>query len=402
MLADADEPFVAMESADLDALEARMRSTRRRRIRLGIVGATGLLLAALGMTLLTSALYPATDVISTGMQVLVVTNITQHGTISFNGQRQPLSLFQSFHLLAQQTSYTLAINAAPFATHTCAFHWRNQAVRDLQGACQEQPDQHYSSDLSHVVVITMGFTLHDLRPAQYTQIQQALHQAIEFAPPINVPPGNYYAAGQRTDGTVIPAVATEPLLASRGQGINLAGAHSDGALPDLSHITAMPPAGQMLLAFPQASDVWRFTTLAGQEVGHLALAQTCADRAISVDLATFAITAAPFIPAATSCPLVQDCWEGDMLLHANISLAHLSYVILINQAPKTESRTGCALDILQITPASDPTTSPLTPTAAVLPRVLFRFGVLLAANDAAHTLLPDLPIAPFAELADVA
>jgi len=148
------------------------------------------------------------------------------------------------------------------------------------------------------------------------------------------------------------------------------------------------------LAAVLVSPSWAYTTLDGHPV-----ASTVGERGFNRYLAVLRISwdgtnwhATPIFGHQTGIPVADDAtcapgldWLSQGPLHdifSDRSPLKLQYVAATMPAD------GCAL---VVTPRPGATRLPGTPTSPAL--FLQRFGVLLSANDSAHTLWPDIPVA---------
>jgi hypothetical protein len=157
-----------------------------------------------------------------------------------------------------------------------------------------------------------------------------------------------------------------------------------------------PPAGSNAgwLAAALVSPSWAYTTLDGHPV-----ASNLGERGFNINLAALRISwdgvnwhATPIFGHQTGIPVADDatCAPGlDWLSQGPLQgIFSGDLPLMLQYAAATAPADGCAL---VVTPLPGAAQLPSTPASPAI--FLERFGVLLSANDSAHTLWPDISVA---------
>lgn len=239
-------------------------------------------------------------------------------------------------------------------------------------------------------VVEIDFSAGDLPPGQLSQINALLAPAVAAEQTTTVPAGSYIATHFNADNTITSRRVTTSL---RGTAFQTASTHfgaygfscdglicRTGTSPD--RLSAF--AGKVWLVGVPVALRWRFTTSAGQMLGDVSYQVS---NMVETLLAYAPDTGWSLSPQFVSGPLnagdtigVLDCGTGTMVAQQQIQIMGGGFSVYSGQGIE-----GCQVS-LQDTAG--------TKRGAFI----WRFGVLLAADDAAHRLLPNLPIAPAAEV----
>jgi hypothetical protein len=255
-----------------------------------------------------------------------------------------------------------------------------------------------SSDDTGASSYTISLTLSgdDLSPALRADARAAIAQALAARPPWTetVPTGEYIVSG--IDHLGIPTATPAPLTASLALvfGAPPSTGSSVGACPSLlCEGDTMDPAQPIQypawnVNVPVAQD-WRFTTGAGRVVAATILPTTIPT---TFELAYTGghwqvADGTPNSPGLDPSLALDTCAQTTYLLTEVIGFNAQGASIQFGggNAVPTNPMDGCAIDA---TPQD----------GGVTAHYIYRFGVLLAADAAAHRLTPHLPIAPSAEV----
>jgi hypothetical protein len=401
---------------EAETVLTRPPSRRKRLVQLSLVLVAGIV----ALVTFRSALFPQRALPQPtptfGLQVLssallIQSNLT-YGTVTVNGRRHQEA--PPFFVPLTGETYDLTLAAPPFRPVACqvtlpsppapgtpvtffrvdhcivARYATGLGLKGLHGV---------SADPAALITITV--TDADLPADQAAQVTTLLAQSLATEQTTTVPTGEYIAASASPDGVITSQRASEPLQASAFLAPSMASRPSPfcGKLlcplslnpyflpPD----TAIPTSPELAVAVPLGLR-WRFTNTAGKVIADVSFPVTSA---IVLFLAPDAkagwqISQQEIVPGFATIHDQQSaslCLIGNFLLQqrqptASVGLLHDHGVA------------GCELSLQQPDPAQPQ-------TLLDLGNVIWRFGVLLAAGDKAHALLPDLPIASAEAIAAV-
>jgi hypothetical protein len=424
-----DKETVTGESADDDELEAALtrRSPRPRRmlqlasvlVAMGIV--VGLVVNSLvPLRSLPALLAPATatpdpSLISTAL----ITRSVTWGTLTLNG-RVVAGGVQG-HVTLRRGDNTLTLTAPPFSPRTChitaPIHLPSGPMVTsgkcsggigiaLGGGCPSTaaPGECVNGSFRQVI-IDMGPNADDLpldlRRGAVTYLRQTLSNLAQFT--TSVPQGHYIATSfDPASQTIHSQRAAAPLTAELTVAADVRESMDDAPLgvsnasydyesqcailrcsvPTGPIGTAQPPP-IWRLAVPGIL-IWRFTSATGAPMGSVAIA---APMSLNVFL-TYDEQAGWQLAAPR--PVIIEVDISSLLCNAGGQLLHLMQPAGDTVATGGSGRPlrgieGCMLQLL----ASGGTSQGL---------VVWRFGVLLAADAATQKLLPSLPLAPPGEV----
>lgn len=385
---------------ELDALLTRRHSRRRRAANLAAMGLTALLAAALVLhvALGTRAATVGTPIpiAQRPIGVALVSNIS-FGTLTLNGRRLGGPPPQAVTLRAGTN--VIALVAPPFATRQCSIAWPSLAV--LGGHCTVSVGIFYVPDTNPTLDVEYGIMLDydggDLPPDAAASALATLDAAIGAARlQTNVP------AGQRIATAWTPRAATTIASMGVSQSVRaqLTFAPAAGGAPDC-------PAG--LCAGPEFIPGYFDREPLGGPAWMLSVGVTYTWHFVRSSSATMASVTYPTDARATIA-LVPDStgdggwhvWQSSLRASAATPQAALAGTVCdwasvfrvalpgVPSPPNVGMRVGpgiegCVFDLLD---AGDDHTGTL----------VWRFGVLLAGDAAAHARFPTLPLASADEL----
>ncbi len=293
-----------------------------------------------------------------------------------------------------QDMYTVTLAAAPFRSVTCRFDKLRTTEPDtgFDPRCQVQ-----AGDLgiptmtlngvtgSPTMLIGIALGLEDLPPDQQAAVRSIItSQVFTLHQQTTVPTGDYYAAAVDQNGKITSRRATRPLQAELSL-VSPLGIPGNASLLCKSDLTCpgpvplqfspAPPADGWLIGIATAVR-WRFTTSGGQVMGEA----TYLSFSIVYRYLTYGATSGWRLDEITARMIAeqnelgnQDCVAGGNILETLRQDRGFSYQV-------GTSIEGCILT--------------LNTGAASQETFLWRFGVLLAVDQAAHLAFPALPVAP--------
>jgi hypothetical protein len=384
--------------AEPSGLEPEVSRSRRKRVT-----QVGLVLAALlaVVIIVQSVLSPANPTPNgqTTPQptpnvpmALIESNIT-FGTVTINGQRQRGKLPMLF--AARNNTYRITIDAPPFSSQSCALTFIDGTIEN-GGSCNYAAGGLDTITANGVTAapsfaILLNFNMNNLPQDQQDQINTLLAQAVQDQQTTTVPTGSYIVTSFKAANTITSQRVTTSVQATASlfASLNFWQQGNFGCL-DYACPAAISPAELALLtgsvwavAVPVALR-WRFTTPDGQTLGGASFPATNTQE----ELLTYSRAAGwSLAPQAVAQPFSDpnvlsntDCQTGTQVLQQQTQTATLGYNIFEGQGIA-----GCKVMLLDQTGGANGS-------------FIWRFGVLLAADSAAHKLLPHLPIAPQAEI----
>lgn len=383
--------------AELEPELARQPSRRKRATQIGLMLAALVAVVAIFRGVIPSAsqtpngqaaLQPTTVVPA----VLIESNIN-FGTVIINGQRQRGKLPLLFAALNR--AYRITVEAPPFSPETCTVAFDHGALVD-NGTCSVGSGNFTAITANGITAtpsysIELDFSAGDLPPDQHNQVNTLLARSVSQQQKTTVPAGSYIATRFNSDATITsqrvttPVQATASLIASDNFGSQMMGSCSGLICQGGIDPSEMP----LLTGNVWAIDVpvalrWRFTTSTGQVVSDVLFPVAGLQTTL---LAYSADTGWILSPQSSALPFTipnalsnLDCLTGTQVMQQLAPTAGVGYGI--TSGPDIQ---GCQINLIDQSGAERGT-------------CIWRFGVLLAADDVAHKLLPSLPIAPQAEI----
>ncbi|HKS69027.1 MAG TPA: hypothetical protein VJQ45_01305 [Ktedonobacterales bacterium] len=378
-------------SVELDDLLRRRRTRGQRMVRFGALAVALLLAAALvahasGVRLPT----PQTQVPRRPVGVALVSNIT-YGTLTLNGRRLSGPPPQAVTL--RDGTNAIALAAPPFQPRQCSVTWPDLSL--LSGQCSVSigylPDLDTALEIEYQ--IALDFDIHELPPDVAASARATVSAAIiaaHYETP--VPAGQPIATGWTPRTGAIDTIPAPPHTQAQLSFTPAATpACPDGLCVGSEFLPSFPgrgpPVGPAWMVNAGFTYTWRFVTQDGTVLGSVTYPT---DVPVS-----FAIAPNPpgdggwhlWQPSLPSPPAPTDV----MLSALTSSICDWANAFRVAQpgvpSPPSVGVTigpgiqGCAFTLQ-------------TPGGGDAGTLLWRFGVLLAADPQAHASYPKLPMAP--------
>ena len=323
-------------------------------------------------------------------RALSILSNVNYGTLTINGQPQP-SLLPLVVTLRGQPPYTITLEAPPFRPLSCPFPPPSSLPPENFTPCLTGSE--FTLEQQNVTTLQMLFTPADLPLDQQQQITALIPQTVTAQQTITAPAQSFIVTGLPPDGTITTERLSEPLSAS----VFLVPIRQDsqagpfcqgfictdagGFLPNRS------PPSQFWEVTTWVALRWRFTSANGQLVSD-----------VTFPVPTTLTLFLSYVPATgwqvellSSVQLSQHltqlvCTTGMQMLAGELAgpLGNQGWDLTVLHDQGVQ---GCELEAAQ--QGSDEG------------QFVWRFGVLLAADAQAHSILPLLPIASSAEVAAV-
>ncbi len=393
-----DDSFI-LEAQPIDAPPP---SPRKRAVQIGLVALVFVVAAVLIGGPLVNGNAPGAASVTRQPTVspqtaLLLANIN-FGTVTINGHRQrgTLPMFFKMHSPAEGNSvYQIVVDAPPFDQVTCTVSFI-QGAANAAGSSDCQIDNGGFPEITANgvsatpdFVVSLNFTADSLPDDQQSRIDTLLLQSIAFQHTMAVPAGSYVATGYHPAGNSITSQrATRPLQATAFL----------NSSTDL-HLLPFPCTGLVCSAGPilpnsttdkvWAIEVpvalrWLFTAADGRVLGDVSFPVANLAPAMLTYDANAGWSLAPGSESESFASIGMlgglDCSTGGELLQQMVQFNGISFS---NEGD--QEVTGCKITLQDIGGSERGT-------------FLWRFGVLMAADKAAHDALPNLPIAPQAEI----
>lgn len=379
---------------ELDGLLNRPPSWRKRLLYSGLViVALAVALTTFWNTLLPKPASAPADPLLTGM---LLSNVT-YGAVTVNGQKQsgppPLGI-----ILHKNALNIITLNAPPFAPLTCKITF--PTTYDDSGHCVLHTDELVAPDGPPIFVnngmfhptffISIGFSWYDLNQVQEGQALSALNQTLGAPQQISVPVGSYYAVSSAANATfaITSQRASAPLLASASLILQPDYMTVCGAAPcpdPLSPGQSAALSGQVWVINFSAEVRWQFIDTSGITVGDNSYPSPNTD---AIRAAFSYEPSAGWVIATQDMPNTLQNQLEKLLCPIGIALLPP----LIGYSLNTQIIHDAGIEGCLFRAQTDQGKQGL---------FLWRFGVLLAADDGAHAMQPALPIAPPEEIAAV-
>ncbi len=329
------------------------------------------------------------------LPTLVITSNVGYGTVTINGVLQhgtlPLTV-----TMRTQPPYTIILNAPPFRPGYCQIGGTSRASLPpgVGGSCNEGGTLiGGGKGAQPVVIVSINFSPADLPPEQQSQVAALFPQAATFAKDVPIPAQSYIATSVTPAGVIgfqrtAEALQGTATFAPRPPFNQPAYACQNFICVDAVEGDFSPLPGKVWKIYVPMALTWHFVRTSGEVVSDvtlpfadlvtlfLAYDQVQGWHVVSVNgpdsiddqLAGLAcVTGATMLQLQVTRLLTGEGWDVSMLVDRGAE--------------------GCALELLQ--------------NKNNMGRVLWRFGVLMAADALAHATLSSLPVAPPAEIAAV-
>jgi hypothetical protein len=330
-------------------------------------------------------------------KVAILSNVT-YGTLILNGRK--LAFTPAMTVTLPPGDNVLALLAPPFLQRPCHV-LVNLAPQDSRSLCDVSSES--VPRFGDRSVVYLPFTADDLPPDLRADALAAVATALAdtTVSSSSVPAGQYFATGVDAQGTIHSRRATERLtatltLAPEDTASDAASALAPWAIigrgcADLTCTGGIDPeqpvpAGHVWTIAEPVLLTWRFVTASGALAGAETFRVPEPLRlTLAYDLRTgWHLSDLMLFGQGPNGPPLDICGGGAAALQQ--SLGPNGYGEGWKNAGE-RAVAGCELDVQD--------------QNGVIAHFIWRFGVLLAANAPAHTLLPALPIAPPDEIAAV-
>ena len=405
MAPDSDDPPPADEEAssderlpltELESISARPPSWRKRGAQLALLA----LALCVGLVATWSAIAPQQAALPAASPIpisaLLVSNLT-NATITLNGKQLPGHPPMTVSAYLQTDAIT--ISAPLFHAHTC--HFKGLVSEDDTTHCLFTTNPGFFQNAAPFI-IGVYLTPDDLLPGQKEQLIAPLMQQLSIGLQTTTRPGDDIAtAFAESDYTITSQQATTPLqasamLAQAGPQASISHSYPEFFSPSCEQLFCPfgfgppsynpAPAGQVWGLLLNVVLRWRFTDGTGAALGD--------------------VTYATDVPAGLFPPLPQvqfvyDAAGWHLAAGTNLNAGMPDFICDNGMTILQHRITGPYNNMGPVTNKGVEGCSISVQTNKGDGLFLWRFGVLLAANDDAHAILPDLPIASPAAIAAV-
>ncbi|HLW02546.1 MAG TPA: hypothetical protein VKT82_28090 [Ktedonobacterales bacterium] len=330
---------------------------------------------------------------------LIMSNIS-FGTVTINGQRQRGTV--PMLLVEQATTYTITINAPPFRAKSCTFSFHGGTPQNYtsnfpdctvssgSGGFPEMTLNGVTRDPTSSVMIV--FTAADLPADQQNQINTLLAHSVTAQQSTAVPSGSYIATGldgasHITSQLTTAALRATAFLAPNANfgpiGLDCVGLTCPNTL-SADELTTRP--GMLWDILVPVALRWDFMASDGSAMGDVSFpaASVVPGMLAYANNAGWSLSSQPELDSSS----VGDTFSNlDCLTGAQILQQQLRAITWNGNEDISEGQgmNGCEITLQDAGGSGRGS-------------FFWRFGVLLAGDDAAHHLLPALPVAPAAEI----
>jgi hypothetical protein len=385
---------------DLQPEDTPPPSPRKRVIQIGlVVVAFVVALAVVGVPLVArqTPVTPAIPQPPGPPQIVLLRSNINFGTVTINGKRQPgtLPMFFTVHTTARDPVYQIEVNAPPFSVVTCTVSFLH-GVFTAGGSsnCNLDPASGFPEMTANGVtakpdfLVDLSFSSEELPTSQQNQINTLL-ESLTLQQTMTVPAGSYIATSFNANYNTItsqrvttPVQATASLSASTN--FTLLGFSCNGLVCQSGIIIDSTPSKSQnwTIEVPTALR-WQSITTSGRMLGDVSFPVAGLTQVMLTYKANTGWSLAPSsmsTPGADAFALSNlDCNTGLVILQQLLQFSSVSF-----SGENGQDVAGCEITV-QDSSGSDN-------------NFLWRFGVLMAVDKAAHQALPNLPIAPQAEI----
>ncbi len=329
--------------------------------------------------------------------LLLITSNVNYGLLTINGQRQQVKL--PFLFQAQNIAYTITLEPAPLRARSCRFSFTNGGLNAAPGdscfigqASYQLPNG-TPAPAGRSFALEIDFTADDLPPGHADQIAALLSEQSVTAQTIAAPAGSYYATGITPDGVVSSQRAATDLQGTAIRAPDLDSAQRScgqricSTSMDWSTLSQL--SGQVwAISLPEALR-WQFATLSGNIVSDVSYPTVDVSQVFLTYTAATGWRVEPEAITPTLTPPDQvgnlNCVTGTTL--AQQLIYHLYPQLIFSlETQHYQQVAGCEM-------------VPRDSSGTAHGKLIWRFGVLLAGDESAQAMLPDLPLAPPEEIA---
>ena len=422
--ASADPSEEHLPLVELETLPARPPSRRKRLAQISLV----LVVAVVALVAFHGVLFPhhplsqptpALHLPGTISPALLIQSDVTYGTVTINGHKQSVS--PPLVTALQGQTYDLTLTAPPFRPVSChvisppppasgalpAISQQGHCRVARHGSTANLPIIHLHDIFAYPsLIIEIDVTAADLSPEQQRQVMTLLTTpALTTQQEISVPPGEFIATNVTPDGTITSTRTSEPLEARAFLAPSTSFFPQEtfcraitcpvGLSPDMSSSTSAFPTSPLWAVGVPMGLSWQFTRASGDMAAEVSFpAGSLIEVFLSYDAKQgWQMAQQTLVPGygsiADQLPTTF-CSEGSYLLYLQLGQPARSYPNILND----QVIVGCAMSLEQIDSNQPQNTTDLG-------HFVWRFGVLLAADDKAHALAPDLPMASSEEIAAV-
>jgi hypothetical protein len=406
---DADTKEEELTEVDAEALLHHRTSVRKRAVQAALILLCLLMMVGVfhNVTMQPSRLSASTPTPSTSDSLVAIQSNLSFGSVSIDGKKLPGKPPFFFQLTSRGA--TIVYSAPPFAPQTCQVSWTGDGTQipiNVRGPTCSLNYDIVSATVHGQVIAAFSGVVFESGMGDLPAIFQA--SALDFVRKVvtpvslstTVPVGQYYATGRGTRGMILSRQATKPLDAQVSLLVPSPQELSSSALCpqllcagfDLPLGPATPAASkdQLWASLMPWAMTWKFLQPDGQLVGM--------ERNSQISSITILILA---LDSQHHWHLGQYASPADLLdaqrqnIHSTICDTGVSELESALQSQQDFNQTvavvtdkglaGCIFKITRIDETGTDT-------------VVWRFGVLLAADRATHSDYPWLPLAPQAEV----
>jgi hypothetical protein len=321
--------------------------------------------------------------------IVLLSNVS-YGTVTLNGRRLagPPPLVMTFRAGVNDA----ALTAPPFGTETCQIDWPSGNVRE--GPCDTDRSGRTYTIYGRTVVsaldVTLTLTGANMKPEMYAAAMATIGAAVSAVHlDTTVPAGTYIATGREASGQIMFTRTTTPLAADLSFMLDTSGPPTPGC-PPFCYARLTPDVASRLVGQVVAADVsvaaqWSFAS-GGTAVARSAMYPASA---VTIALVYDSVVGWQVSPTATQAINGVTLSAGLALTMCAAGADALSALALRAGVGLVQSHDhgieGCELDLL-------------AGNGTLQATIIWRFGVLLAADAGAQQLAPSLPVAPPAEI----
>lgn len=338
---------------------------------------------------------------------LLVDSNVNYGTLTLNGKR--ISGALPLIVKPRPGANTLTLSAPPFYPHTCRLRWPAGPQDVSTSGCDRGAASGaiiQGQTLGEIQTIQLTLSGDDLPPDLQSAALGALTHAlggVHFK--TTVPAGDYIATGHNDQGRITSVRAPTSLraevsfaLTPPGQpGFHACGGILCGAPGGFARTANTAHLWSVSIPI---STHWQFDDGAGSQIASADESlESFSPLNLSYDAAMGWQVTAPDAPPL-SAPTLDDVLRGDLCSGGDAALAAITQARQLSTIQQSDHGVEGCLFVTAPNGAFFPGLG--TPPPPDDGQFVWRFGVLLAANAAAHTLAPDLPLAPPDEIKAVA
>lgn len=393
-------PHAGMREMELDAAVTRRTTPKVRAFQVGVL--LTLLLVVGGLVFRGyQAAQPRPQQTTTAvvddfsMNVAIFSNVN-YGTLSVNGKT--LDAHPPVIVKLRPGLNSITVSAPPFRPHTCTYDMSRQSVIGAQcaGGGSVSPPMTIGGKLAPTSVNVL-LTVADLPSAQRRDVEAIVTRAVDgFVLHTIVPAHQYIATGLDAHGHITSRVTGEELQADIA-GVRVPTPTQYGSTclegicaPVTNTSDPSGLTGRFWTVAALVTPQWRFTTRTGETVATSPLGDSSFNETNEIEVLLSYDAVQGWQPKG-AIRLGAD--SGALAIISTMECVAGMTVLSAYAAPGTSlgffthpnGIEGCELQVL-------------TSSGKRAASFIWRFGVLLAADSGAQKMIPDLPVAPQAEI----